>query len=798
MAGTGDWQASAGNDDWTEATGAVNAPWADGAFAVFQGAAGTVTVDGSRGGVTASGMQFATDGYRVEGDAIALVGAPETVVRVGDGTAAGAGVTATIAAALTGGTRLRKTDLGTLVLSGDNTYGGGTAIDGGVVEISRDANLGAAGGALGLDGGTLRVRQDVTLARQTTLGVGGGTFAVGTGATLAQTAGIGGDGELTKAGAGTMVMTGTGAWTGGTTIRAGTLQIGDGGTGGLLIGAVHNDGALVFDLESDLDFQDYVVGTGALRQEGSGTTTFSGVNNSYTGTTTVVRGTLAAGEVDTFSAASAHVVGAEGTLDLADFDQRVAGLANAGRVTLGAGAGTRLDVDGDYVGRGGVLHFATALGGDASVTDRMVVAGDTSGTGVVEVENAGGGGGETVDGIKLIAVGGASDAVFTLAGDAVIEGRPVVIAGAYVYSLWKNGVVDPGDGDWYLRSRSTIQPGAPQVQPGVPTFEGYPLALLALNGLPTMQERVGNRYWTGSGNPAAVGGMAGDGGASGGTSDNRRAWARIEGSRVGLQPDGDLIGTADYAMDVWKLQVGVDGAVRETDDGVVIGGLTFTYGKVSTDVTAEAGDGSIDTEGYGFGGTLTWLGDDDLYVDGQAQAMWYESDLASATTGDLASGNGGFGYALGVEVGKRLAGRGDWTVTPQAQIVWSSVDFDAFTDPFDTRVSSDEGASLPLRLGVAVDQERAWKAVAGDGRRTHFYGIANLTYDFLGDTGVRVGGTKLGTDGDSLWGSVGGGGTYSWHDGTYAVYGEGLVRTSLSDFGNSYANTATFGVRMAW
>ena len=62
--GDGTWQSSAGNDNWTEATGLVNAPFTDGAFAIFTGAPGTVTVDDSLGDVTVSGMQFAIDGYR--------------------------------------------------------------------------------------------------------------------------------------------------------------------------------------------------------------------------------------------------------------------------------------------------------------------------------------------------------------------------------------------------------------------------------------------------------------------------------------------------------------------------------------------------------------------------------------------------------------------------------------------------------------------------------------------------------------------------------------------------------------
>ncbi len=327
-----------------------------------------------------------------------------------------------------------------------------------------DANLGAAGTALSLDTGTLRVTRSLSLARATTLGAGGGTFETGTGVTLTQAADITGSGALVKTGAGTMVMTGAGSYSGGTTIAAGVLQIGDGGTAGSIAGDVANDGTLVFDRADALAFAGSVSGAGAVRQAGAGTTTLSG-GNRHLGATTVAAGTLAAGRTGAFSAGSHHVVGAGGTLTLADFDQRVARLSNAGRVSLGQVPGTRLRVAGDYLGEGGVLQFTTALGGDDSATDLLTVEGDASGTGSVEVVNAGGFGGQTVNGIKLIDVAGASDARFTLVGDTVLDGRPVVVGGAYAYSLWQGGVADPGDGDWYLRSQSTLQPGPGRSSP---------------------------------------------------------------------------------------------------------------------------------------------------------------------------------------------------------------------------------------------------------------------------------------------------------------------------------------------
>ena len=91
-----------------------------------------------------------------------------------------------------------KTDLGTLVLNGANTYTGGTAINGGVLQISSDANLGDVAGGLSFDGGTLHTTASLTSARATTLNAGGGAFDVDPATTLTMGGVISGDGALTK------------------------------------------------------------------------------------------------------------------------------------------------------------------------------------------------------------------------------------------------------------------------------------------------------------------------------------------------------------------------------------------------------------------------------------------------------------------------------------------------------------------------------------------------------------------------------------------------------------------------
>ena len=227
--GDGVWQNFTGNDNWVDDGSIPNAPFADSAFAVFMGAAGTVTVDESLGAVNVAGMQFLTDGYVIEGDAITLTGTQATI-RVGDGTAAGAGTTATIAAELTGTAQLLKSDLGTLILSGNNSYTGGTAINAGVLRISGDANLGDAAGGLTFDGGTLETTADFDSGRAVAF-TGNGTLLTGTGTTFGLTGEITGTGNLAKNGAGTLILTGANSYSGDTLVNAGALFVNGDQTG---------------------------------------------------------------------------------------------------------------------------------------------------------------------------------------------------------------------------------------------------------------------------------------------------------------------------------------------------------------------------------------------------------------------------------------------------------------------------------------------------------------------------------------------------------------------------------------
>lgn len=481
-------------------------------------------------------------------------------------------------------------------------------------------------------------------------------------------------------------------------------------------------------------------------------------------------------------------------------------LTNAGTVSIVDGAADDdLAVNGLYTGNNGTLVLDTVLGDDTSATDTMTFAGGTAGHTNVIVNNVGGAGAQTVEGIKIINVSGASDGTFALIGDYEIAGQQAVIGGAYGYTLWKNGVSTPTDGDWYLRSQlDPNDPSGSVYQPGAPVLEAYPQILLGLNGLPTLQQRVGNRLWSGNGaGVVSQGADAIDEQAPVGASpviEGSGIWGRVEGAYAKIDPDVSTTGS-EYDFNTQKFQAGLDIPVLENGSGALLAGVTAHYGHASADMSSPFGDGSISTDGYGVGATLTWYGSNGFYLDGQGQVSWYDSDLDSDVLGELASGNNGSGYALSLETGKRIE-LNDLTLTPQAQLVYSSVDFDSFTQKIDGRdiadVSLREGDSLRGRLGLSLDREASWQADNGLLSRSHVYSLANLHYEFLDGTAVDVSGVELANRADRLWGGIGLGGSYNWNDDKYSLYGEASVNTSLENFADSYDLKGTAGLRVSW
>ncbi|MFD1227448.1 autotransporter-associated beta strand repeat-containing protein, partial [Pseudochrobactrum kiredjianiae] len=534
--GNGVWNNA--DPNWTEITGIISGVWRDDDFAIFTGSPGIVTINNSGGAIRANGMQFSTDGYRLEGDALTLADDVAPIIRVDKD------VTATIEVELQGTQGVNKTDFGTLILTGENHYTGGTTVSEGILQLGDGGNSGS------IDG-------DVVLARTA---YDYGTLAFNRSDAVIFVGAISGEGEVLQQGTGTTTFTGNNSYSGGLTIEKGTAQAGiadtafgsgrltvnagatadlndfnttvagllDGKDGG---GAVTlGTGTLTLRQDFDSTFSGAISGDGGLTKNSAGMLTLSGANT-YSGATMLNGGTLKQGAQGGLSSASAYTIGTDATLMLNGFNTAMTSLANSGVTDFGGAGGTTLSVTGNYIG-GGTLMLNTVLGDDNSKTDLLKVGGDTSGTTTVKVNNYGGLGAQTNEGIRIITIAGQSNGQFNLSGAPTKDGRQAVVAGAYAYTLHQGGVSTPDDGNWYLRSERTDGDG-PDYNPGTPVYEGYGQTMQALNKLPTLQQRVGNRYWSGASNPVIEQGADAIGTPlvpADATIDTRGIWGRIEGA----------------------------------------------------------------------------------------------------------------------------------------------------------------------------------------------------------------------------------------------------------------------------
>ena len=179
--------------------------------------------------------------------------------------------------------RLIKDGDGTQTLSGTNTYSG-TTINGGILKVSADANLGTAPGSTDTDniilgGGTLNTTASFTL--NTNRGItltGNSSINVNSSTTLTY-AGVIADNastyNITKSGSGSLALSGTHTYDGDTTISAGTIVL----TGALntLTDLVVASGA-TFDLQVPHTFASLDLDGTISRSAGTSTLTISGTS----------------------------------------------------------------------------------------------------------------------------------------------------------------------------------------------------------------------------------------------------------------------------------------------------------------------------------------------------------------------------------------------------------------------------------------------------------------------------------------------------------------------------------------
>ncbi|WP_424239031.1 autotransporter-associated beta strand repeat-containing protein [Achromobacter sp.] len=217
--------------------------------------------------------------------------------------------------------------------------------------------------------------------------------------------GVTGAGKLSTY-SGTTILTANNNYTGGTTIAGGTLQLGNGGTSGAIVGNVSNNGALTFNRSDSVTFAGLVSGSGVVNQNGTGATILT-ANNTYTGGTTILAGTLQLGNGGTTGAIVGNVANSgalvfdrSNTLML---DGQISGSGSVSQIGAGTtvltgnstyAGGTTISAGTLQLGSGGasgaILGNVTNNGALAfNRSDTMAFPGLISGSGVVNQIGAG-------------------------------------------------------------------------------------------------------------------------------------------------------------------------------------------------------------------------------------------------------------------------------------------------------------------------------------------------------------------------------------------------------------------------
>jgi autotransporter-associated beta strand protein len=263
---------------------------------------------------------------------------------------------------------VRTNGAGTVVLSGVNTYGGGTSIDGGTLSISQSANLGANAGGVAINAGTLAITIGFSTNRVFTLGDIASTFLINPAQSFTITSAIGGAGVLNKNGTGTLTLSGANTYSGGSILNSGTVTISSNGNLGAAATAVTVNAATLdiagtfnstrnftlgsatstVQVDPTFTFTDSGIfsGPGTLNKTGTGTLVLGGVNT-YAGATNINAGTLRNGIANAIQDSSAVTVASGATYDLNGFSETIGSLAGAGTVTSGAVGALTLTAGGD-------------------------------------------------------------------------------------------------------------------------------------------------------------------------------------------------------------------------------------------------------------------------------------------------------------------------------------------------------------------------------------------------------------------------------------------------------------------
>ncbi|WP_289306684.1 autotransporter adhesin AIDA-I [Escherichia coli] len=518
---------------------------------------------------------------------------------------------------------------------------------------------------------------------------------------------------------------------------AGRLRIDDGGTingtttinaDGIVAGnKIQNDGDLILNLTGNYDFETELSGSGALVKDNTGIMTYAGTLTQAQGVNVKNGGIIfdaAVVNADVSVNRSANIniedqttingsVNNNGSVVInnsivngnitndADLSFGMAKLlsatvngniANNKNIILNPtkeSAGNTLIVS-DYIGtRGSILSLGGVLEGDNSLTDRLIVKGDTSGQSDILYVNEGGSGGQTTEGINIIAVEGNSNAEFSL--------KNRVVAGAYDYTLQKGNVSGTDKKGWYLTSHLPTS----DTRQYRPENGSYATNMALANSLFLMGLNERKQFSAGNDNTQP---------------ESASVWMKITGGRSsGKLNDGQNKTTTNQFInqlggDIYKFHAEQLGELTLG----IMGGYANAKGKTINHTSNKAARNTLD--GYSVGVYGTWYQNGEnatgLFAETWMQYNWFNASVKGDgleeekynLNGLTASAGGG--YNLNVHTWTSPEGiTGEFWLQPHLQAVWMGVTPDTHQEDNGTVVQGAGKNNIQTKAGIRA----SWK-----------------------------------------------------------------------------------------
>ena len=462
-----------------------------------------------------------------------------------------------------------------------------------------------------------------------------------------------------------------------------------------------------------------VDGFTSFEKSGSGTWTFIGnqpMDRVFTqsfATAVISAGTLRLGDGTTATTlrpgTATLTIGAEGTLEAAGMVTITGDVDNSagGTVSLAladdTGADDSLTVMGNFTG---AVTLDADLTGTTNAIDSLVLNGSGANSVTINLRVTGDINNLQPDGLALLSASSTATNVTLTEGTCTIGNRECVFT------------LDEATGQ-SLATLAIVGGGAVTA-----VVENYAASLADIAALSGLASRTANRHYA--------------------NGNERGFWAQIAAGQTDTTPSFSSTGSS-RDTGITRARFGLDAPLPLADlplENLAIG-ANFWLAQTDTDITSRNGKGDIETDAFGFAASATLehsLNAGALYADAQLQHATFSSDL-KAEGETVQSNHDATSWGAALELGYKLPpALHGISFTPQAQLTWSSIDFDAFTDTADERISIADGETLTARLGIAAASELP--ALKGATLR----GSLDVLLPLDGETAANLGESRLISD----------------------------------------------------